>query len=127
VLGSLTNLMAASSTSQSNSGQSLILLLVLMVGVFYFLLIRPQQRRARSQRALMQGLDVGDEVITIGGVHGTIRELDDDSVLLEVAPEVDIRFLRSAIARKLVYEDEDDTDDDQVDEHDHAEEADEQT
>ena len=80
---------------------------ILLIGVvFYFLLIRPQQRRARAQRELTQSTDVGDEVITIGGIFGVVREVDDDSVLLEVAPGTELRFLRSAIARKILPEDE---------------------
>jgi preprotein translocase subunit YajC len=80
---------------------------ILLIGVvFYFLLIRPQQRRAKAQREMTQSTDVGDEVVTIGGIFGVVRELDDDSVLLEVAPGTELRFLKSAIARKLAPEDE---------------------
>ena len=98
-------------------GSGSLVFLVLMVGVFYFLLIRPQQRRARAQKELTQSTEVGDEVVTIGGIFGVVREVDDDSVLLEVAPGTELRFLRSAIARKLlpedeVAEDEGDVDDD---------------
>jgi preprotein translocase subunit YajC len=83
------------------------LLPILLIGfVFYFLLIRPQQRRARAQRELTQSTEVGDEVVTIGGLFGVVREVDDDSVLLEVAPGTELRFLRSAIARKLTVDDE---------------------
>jgi len=105
VLGSLTSLVAASSSS--GGGYSLLLFLVLMGAVFYFLLIRPQQRRQRAQRALIESVEVGDEVMTIGGMYGTVHEMDDESVTVEVAPNVDIRFAKSAIARKLVYDDED--------------------
>ena len=91
--------------------------------IFYFLLIRPQQRRARAQREMTSSTEVGDEVVTIGGLFGVVRELDDDSVLLEVAPGTELRFLRSAIARKLNPEDEapaDDVDDhEDDDDHDH--------
>ena len=93
--------------AQSSGGSGTIgflLPLVLMGGIFYFLLIRPQQRQRRRAAHLLQSLDVCDEVQTIGGIFGTIRELDDDTVLLEVAPEVDVRFARAAIARKLFYE-----------------------
>ena len=80
---------------------------ILLIGVvFYFLLIRPQQRRAKAQRELTSTTEVGDEVVTIGGLFGVVREVDDDSVLLEVAPGTELRYLRSAIARKLVPEDE---------------------
>ena len=74
-----------------------------MVVIFYFLLIRPQRRRAQGQRSLMDSLDVGDDVITIGGMHGTITEIDDDSMLLEVAPDIEVRFIKSAIARKAPH------------------------
>ncbi len=83
------------------SGFTSLLLLVLMGVFFYFLLIRPQQRRARQQRALIDSLDVGDEVMTIGGLYGTVRRLDDDRVTLEVAPGVDLQYAKSAIARRL--------------------------
>ncbi len=83
------------------SGLTSLLLLVLIGVFFYFLLIRPQQRRARQQRALIDSLDVGDEVMTIGGLYGTIRRLDEDRVTLEVAPGVDLQYSKSAIARRL--------------------------
>jgi preprotein translocase subunit YajC len=105
VLGSLTFL-AATSGGSSGSTIGFLLPLLLMGGVFYFLLIRPQQRRQRSQRELLSSLSVGDDVVTIGGVLGVIREMDDDEATLEVAPGVEIRFLRSAIARKISYDDE---------------------
>jgi preprotein translocase subunit YajC len=95
-----------------------------MAGVFYFLLIRPQQRRARAQRSLTQSLDVGDEVVTIGGIHGTISDVDDEFLTVEVDNDVHIQFLRSAIARKMVFDDEEVDDegasDDYEDEADHA-------
>lgn len=104
MLGSFTPLAASSGSSGSTLG--FLVPLLLMGAVFYFLLIRPQQRRQRDQRSLLDSLHVGDDVVTIGGVIGTIREVDDSEVTLEVAPDVDVRFLRSAIARKIQYEDE---------------------
>lgn len=101
--------LAASSSGGSNGSSAflgLLLPLALMGGIFYFLLIRPQQRTRRKQADLLQSLEVGDEVQTIGGMFGSIRAIEDDSVIVEVAPEVEIRFLRAAIARKLVFDDE---------------------
>ena len=103
MLGSFTPLAASSS---SGSSFSLIFFLVAMVAVFYFLLIRPQQRRQRQQRALIESVDVDDEIMTIGGIFGTVREIDDESVTVEVAPNIEIRFVKSAISRKLVYDDD---------------------
>lgn len=79
-----------------------LLSLVLLVAIFYFLLIRPQQRRARQQRELVTSLEVGDTVVTIGGVFGRIRSMDDDSVVLELEPDgTKVRFVKQAVARKL--------------------------
>jgi len=104
VLGSFTHL--AASTSSGSSSTGLLFTLLLMGAVFYFLLIRPQQRRTRQQRELMRDLAVGDDVLTLGGMYGTIRTLEDDEVILEISEGVEVRFLRSAIARKVTYEDE---------------------
>jgi preprotein translocase subunit YajC len=111
----LTALVAAGSTTTKTNPIVTLLPIVLIGVVFYFLLIRPQQRRARSQREMTSSTEVGDEVVTIGGLFGVVRELDDDSVLLEVAPGTELRFLRTAIARKLNADDEVPADD--VDEH----------
>ncbi len=96
-------------SSGSGSGSSglvgFLLPLLLMGGIFYFLLIRPQQRQRRKQADLLLSLDVGDEVQTIGGMFGTIKSLDDDRVLVEIAPGIEVQFLRGAIARKLVFDD----------------------
>jgi preprotein translocase subunit YajC len=111
VLGSLVSLIAADSSSGSGSAVGLLVPLVLMGGVFYFLLIRPQQRRQRQQRELLQAVDIGDEVVTIGGMYGTVRRISDDEVTVEVAPGIELRFLKSAIARRVTmdaYEDEPD-------------------
>ncbi len=97
--------LAATKTTQTNPLVSLAPILLIGV-VFYFLLIRPQQRKARAQQALTRSVSEGDEVITLGGLFGVVREVDDDSVLLEVAPGTELRFLRSAIARRLTPEDE---------------------
>ena len=120
VLGSFTPLIAASNTS-SGGGYSILIFLLLMGAVFYFLLIRPQQRRQRSQRALIESVDVGDEVMTVGGMYGTVREVDDESATIEVAPGVDIRFSKSAIARKLVYDEGDEDDDSEGDDSEDSE------
>src|SRR2546430_13707512 len=91
----------AGSTSSGGSGSATLLIaLGLMVVVFYFLLIRPQQRRARSQRDLVESIGVGDDVVTVGGMLGTIRAVDDDEVTVQFAPGMEIRMLKSAILRK---------------------------
>jgi preprotein translocase subunit YajC len=123
--------LAAASNSQTKTNPIVTLLPIVLIGVvFYFLLIRPQQRRARSQREMTQSTQVGDEVVTIGGLFGVVREVDDDSVLLEVAPGTELRFLRTAIARKLTADDEvpaeDEAEDEDEDGHEHDEPDDDQ-
>ena len=83
--------------------QSLIFLALMMVA-FYFLLIRPQQRRMRQQATLLQAIDVGDEVVTIGGMFGTITRILDDRFEIEVADGSRMYILRSAVARRIPSE-----------------------
>ncbi len=91
-------------TLAQSSGGALggILPLLLIFGAFYLLLIRPQQSRAKQHRALMASLSAGDRVVTIGGMHGTIRSIDEDTVRLELAPGTVVTMARAAIARTLV-------------------------
>lgn len=83
-----------------------ILILGLLFGVFYFMLIRPQKKRAETHRNLIESVEVGDEVVTIGGLHGRVTRVDEDDLDIEAAPGINLRFVKSAIARK-VTEDED--------------------
>jgi preprotein translocase subunit YajC len=73
------------------------LLLVLM----WVVLILPQQRRVRAHQALVASLGEGDEVMTTSGLYGTIIEIEGDDVRLQVAPDVELRFARGAIARRI--------------------------
>jgi preprotein translocase subunit YajC len=127
VLGSLIHLAASGSSSSSGTSFAPLLLILVMGAFFYFALIRPQQRRAKQQRSLIQSIGVGDEVMTIGGIYGTVRGVEDDGFTLEIAPGVDIHVTRTAIARKLVYDEPDGEEEAaEGDEHD-SEEADEQS
>ncbi len=79
-------------------GGAQLVFLAFMVLVFYFLLIRPQQRRARAQQTLQRSLELGDEIQTIGGFVGTVKRFDGDVVTIELSPGVEARILRRAIA-----------------------------
>ena len=61
-----------------------LLLLGLLFLVMYFTMIRPQTKQAKAHRELVAGLSKGDRVVTVGGIHGTVRQVDDRSILLEV-------------------------------------------
>jgi preprotein translocase subunit YajC len=76
--------------------------LLLIIAVFYLLLIRPQQKKAKQHQQLVRSIGVGDVVVTIGGIHGTVQTLDDDTVRIEIAPGTTITMTRGAIARRLV-------------------------
>jgi preprotein translocase subunit YajC len=113
----------AQSKGSGSSSWGLFVPLLFMGFIFYFLLIRPQQRQRRNQRQLVEGLGVGDEVITMSGIYGTIREVDDESVTLEVSPGVEIKFLKGAVARKMVYNEDDYEDHDGADEREAGEQS----
>jgi preprotein translocase subunit YajC len=71
---------------------------VLIIGIFYFLIIRPQNKKQKETRKMLEALKKGDKVVTIGGIHGTISSVKEKSVLLKVDDNVKIEFARSAIA-----------------------------
>jgi preprotein translocase subunit YajC len=100
-------------TSNSSNPLALFLPLILMGGVFYFLLIRPQQRRTRAQQALVNAIQVGDEVMTSGGIFGTIADIDEEenTLIVEIAPGTRIKMVRGGIARRLTEDDVDEYDD----------------
>lgn len=75
-----------------------IIPLVFMFAIFYFLLIRPQQKKAKEHKALLEGMKKGDNVITAGGVHGKVTAVENDLVTLEVANNVNIKITKSYIA-----------------------------
>jgi preprotein translocase subunit YajC len=94
--------------TQSSNPLSFLLLPVLIIGAFYFVAIRPQQRRAKQQQALLRSVEVGDEVVTTAGVFGTIVDIDDetDVITLEIAPGTQVRMMRAGIGRRITEDDE---------------------
>jgi preprotein translocase subunit YajC len=92
---------AAAEGGAGGSGFTTILFLLLLFGVVYFLMIRPQQKRRREALSMQNSLGPGDQIVTIGGLHGTVVSIDDDVATLEVAPGVVLTFARPAIARVL--------------------------
>jgi preprotein translocase subunit YajC len=75
-----------------------IIPLVFMFAIFYFLLIRPQQKKAKEHKALLEAMKKGDNVITAGGVHGKVTAVENEIVTLEVANNVNIKITKSYIA-----------------------------
>ncbi len=75
--------------------------MIAIVVVFYFLLIRPQQKRAKETKAMLQALQKGDEVVTAGGIVGKISKLSEAYADVEIAPNVEVTVQRSAISLLL--------------------------
>ncbi len=88
-----------------------LLALLITFGIMWVLLILPQQRRMKQHQAVVASLRVGDEVVTAGGVYGTITSVDEDTLAVEVAPAVVLRVLRSAVSQRIgPFDDTDDED-----------------
>jgi preprotein translocase subunit YajC len=85
------------SPNASGGIMQMLLMFALMFAVIYFLLIRPQQKRQKQRNLMLSQLKKGDKVTTIGGLHGTIVELTDDTVVLRVNDTVRMTFDRNAI------------------------------
>jgi preprotein translocase subunit YajC len=81
-----------------------LVVLLMLFAASWLLLIRPQQQRLRAQRALIESLEVGDRVVTAGGIIGTVVGLTDRDAEVAVAPGVQLTFLRAAMSRRLTDE-----------------------
>ena len=86
----------------SNRGLAdLVVYIVVVVGVFYLLMVRPRRRRRRAQQDLLFAIEKGDEVVTVDGMVGTVRQIPDRFVVVEVADHTQVRLLRSAVSQVL--------------------------
>ncbi len=75
--------------------------LIVLVGVFWFLIMRPQQRRAREHKEMTSNVKQGDRVVAAGGIVGTVRRVDDDTLSLQVADNVVIKVDRGSVSKRL--------------------------
>ena len=91
-----------------------LLALLITFGLMWVLLILPQQRRMRQHQAVIASLEVGDEVVTAGGVYGTITSVDEETLAVEVAPGVVLRVLRNAVSQRIAPPEEDEELSDEV-------------
>lgn len=78
-----------------------LLWLVAFFAIMYFMLIRPQQQRQKKLQETINNLRVGDRIITIGGIHGTIDVIKDDSFIVKVADKVLIEFQKNAVSQLM--------------------------
>jgi preprotein translocase subunit YajC len=92
---------AQAAGGSAGGGFSQILILVVFVGIFYFMLIRPQQKRMKDQQAMLSKLAAGDEVVTSGGMLGRITEVGEVFITLEIADGVRVRVQRTQITQLM--------------------------
>jgi preprotein translocase subunit YajC len=88
---------AQGASAGGDAGLMSFLPIILMFVLLYFLMIRPQMKRAKEQKAMIEALQKGDEVVTAGGIVGRITKLSDQYVTVEVAPNTEVVVQRSAV------------------------------
>ena len=91
----------AAGATDPTGGLMGILPLILMFVVLWFLMIRPQMKRAKEHKALVEGLSKGDEVVTQGGIAGRIAEVGDNFLHIEIAPNTNVLVQKAAVATVL--------------------------
>jgi preprotein translocase subunit YajC len=82
----------------ASGGSGLIFIIVIAFLLLWLIVVRPQRRRQTEQQKMLGDLRVGDEVLTAGGIYGTILQIDEDLVTVEIAPRTEVRVARRAIA-----------------------------
>ncbi len=83
---------------QGGGGFSAFVPLILMFVIFYFLLIRPQQKKAKEHQEMINNLKKGDRILTGGGIHGRITSTDDSTLVVEIADKVRVKLNRGSVA-----------------------------
>jgi len=92
---------ALAQSGEPTAGLTGLIFPIALIVIFYFLLIRPQQKRAKEHKKLVQNLGKGDEVLTTGGIVGRITDVGDTFSSLELADGVEVRLQKSAVAQVL--------------------------
>ncbi len=77
---------------------STLIMFTLIIAIFYFMILRPQQKRQKDRQKMLDADKKGDKVVTSGGMHGTVAGIDEKSILVQVAENVKLKFDRTAIA-----------------------------
>jgi preprotein translocase subunit YajC len=89
---------ANSGGGAQGGGLSAFVPLILMFVIFYFLLIRPQQKKAKQHKAMLSAIKKGDRVVSAGGLHGVVTGISDEVVTVEIAPKIRVKISRGSIA-----------------------------
>mgnify|MGYP005610266051 FL=1 len=91
----------AAGAAPAGGGFGMLLFPIILIAVMYFLMIRPQMRRAKEHKGMLDKLAKGDEVITSGGIAGTVTDIGDNFVTVEVADNVRLRVQKGAVGNVL--------------------------
>ena len=83
-------------------GLSGILMIVAMIAIFYFIMIRPQNKKQKELKRQRESMRKGDKVVSAGGIHGKIRDIKDNTVLVDVAPDMYLEFDKNSIFPEAV-------------------------
>ena len=102
-----------------------LIIMALMLGVMYVLMVRPQRQKQSQQQAMINDASVGDDVLTTGGIYGTITQAEGDDVVVEIASGISVHMTRRGIAAVLPPEEDVEDDDDLLEAEDDVDEADE--
>lgn len=97
----ISTVQAAEAGSGQSDGTSTIIMMVLFAVVFYFLLIRPQSKRAKEHKTMIESIQKGDEVVTNGGIIGKVSKITEGFIILNVAQGVEIKFQKHAVTASL--------------------------
>lgn len=92
---------AAGAAASPTGAGSPLFMMVILFAVFYFLLIRPQQKKSKEHQATLDALAIGDNIITNGGIYGTIVKIDDHVVTIQCSDKVRIKIIKKAISTKV--------------------------
>ena len=96
-----TAMAAEPAAGPGGSGMSSIIMMVLFAVVFYFLLIRPQSKRQKEQKSMLEAIQKGDEVVTSGGILGKVNKVADNFIILNVGNNVEMKFQKHAVTATL--------------------------
>jgi len=80
---------------------------ILIIGIFYFLIIRPQNKKKKETEKMLSALKKGDKIVTIGGLYGTVQSVKETTVIIKADDNVKLEFLRSAVSNVLTQSKED--------------------
>ena len=114
--------MEASTVIAASSGSGFLFIIIIAFLLLYLIVVRPQRKRRDQQQEMLGDLEVGDEVLTAGGIYGTISRIEENEVAVEIAPQTEVRIARRAIA-SVTREPEPEESDEEHDESEEPEEA----